>query len=307
MTILEDKRMTRDYPEAVSHLLTLGEIEWNAEWADYAALGIGPEHIPDLIHLAVDEDLYEDDWDLPEPWATVHAWRALGQLRAEEAVPALITLLPRADEHLDELISEELPSVFARIGPAALPALRDFFTTATHGMWARSASINALVGLAQQFPDCRAAVVEVLTAQLTHFAEQDRNLNALIVSALCVDLKAVEAAALIEAAYAAGQVDLMVLGDWEDAQVYLGLLSERQTPAPNYMLAEHPETADMLHALDGLKQRLRNGVPIVPPESEPRQARIEQQVREQPRHARAHEKKARAKRKAAKTARRKNR
>lgn len=306
--------MTRDYPEVVSHLLTLGEIEWNAEWADYVALGIGPEHIPDLIHLAVDEDLYTDDWDLPEPWATVHAWRALGQLRAGEAIPALITLLPRADEHLDELVSEELPSVFARIGPAALPALRDFFTTATHGMWSRSASINALVELVQQFPDCRAAVVEILTAQLAHFAEQDRNLNALMVSALCVDLGAVEAAALTEAAYAAGQVDLMVLGDWEDAQVYMGLLPERQTPAPNYMLAEHPETADMLHALDGFKQRLRSGIAIVPPEAESQQAWIEQQlreqtrqVREQTRHARAQEKKVRAKRKAAKKARRHNR
>jgi len=299
--------MTRDYPEAVSHLLTLGEIEWNAEWADYAALGVGPEHIPDLIHLAVDEDLYEDDWDLPEPWATVHAWRALGQLHAEEAVPALITLLPRADEHLDELISEELASVFARIGPAALPALRDFFTDPTHGMWSRSASINALVALVQQFPDCRDAVVEILTAQLAHFAEQDRNLNALMVSALCIDLGAVEAAAVIEAAYAANQVDLMVLGDWEDAQVYLGLLTERQTPAPNYMLAEHPETADMLHALDGFRQRLRSGIAIVPPEAESRQAQIEQQVREQTRHARAQEKKTRAKRKAAKKARRQNR
>ncbi|MBN2007313.1 MAG: DUF1186 domain-containing protein [Anaerolineae bacterium] len=299
--------MTRDYPEAVAHLLTLGEIEWNADWADYVALGIEPEHIPALIQLAVDEDLYTDDWDLPEPWATVHAWRALGQLRAEEAIPALITLLPRADEHLDELISEGLASVFARIGPATLPALRDYFTTATHGMWSRSASINALVALVQDFPDCRAAVVETLAAQLAHFAEQDRNLNALMVSALCVDLGAVEAAAVIEAAYAAGQVDLMVLGDWEDAQVYLGLLSERQTPAPNYMLTEHPETADMLHALDGLKQKLRSGLAIVPPEAESRQAQIEQQVREQTRHTRTQEKKARAKRKAAKKARRKNR
>ncbi len=299
--------MTHDYPEAVAHLLTLGEIEWHADWADYAALGIGPEHIPALIELAVDEDLYTDDWDFPEPWATVHAWRALGQLRAEEAIPALSTLLPRADEYLDELISEELASVFARIGPATLPALRDYFTTATHGMWSRSASINALVELVRQFPDCRAAVVEILTAQLAHFAEQDRNLNALMVSALCIDLGAVEAAAVIEAAYTAGQVDLMVLGDWEDAQVYLRLLPERQTPAPNYMLTEHPEWVEIQQGLEGFRQRLRSGIAIVPPEAESRQAQIEQQVREQTRHIRTQEKKARTKRKAAKKARRQNR
>ncbi len=55
---------------------------------------------------------------------------------------------------------------------------------------------------------------------------------------------------MIEAAYTANQVDLTVLGDWEDAQIYLGLLAERQTPASNYLLAEYPELAEMLKALE---------------------------------------------------------
>ncbi len=294
-----------DYPEPVSRLLTLGVIEWQAEWDDYTALGIGPEHIPDLIRLAVDEELYEGDWDFPEPWATVHAWRALGQLRAEAAAPELVKVLWRVDEELDDLISEELPQIFARIGPAALSALRDYFIDATHGIWARSVTINAMVELVQRHPDYRAAVVEIFMAQLAHFAEQDRNLNALIICPLAIDLCAVEAAEMIEAAYTAKQVDLTVLGDWEDAQVYLGLLAERQTPAPNYLLAEHPEMAETLHALETFKHRMR--AESAEGDSAAAQARLEQQQREQARRQREQEKKARDKRKAAKKARRKNR
>lgn len=297
--------MTRDYPEPVSRLLTLGEIDWAAEWADYTALGIGPEHSPDLIQLALDEELYEGDWDMPEPWATVHAWRALGQLRVEAAAPELLKLLARRDVDFNDLLTEELPKVFARIGPAALPVLRDYFTDATHGIWSRSSCVNAMVALVQRFPDCRAAVVETLGGQLVHFAEQDRTLKALIICALAIELHAVEAAAVIEAAYAANQVDLTVLGDWEDAQVYLGLLAERQTAAPNYLLTEHPEMAEMLRALDGLKQRLRAESVEGDPLKE--QARLEKQQREQARRLREQEKKARDKRKAAKKARRKNR
>lgn len=39
-----------------------------------------------------------------------------------------------------------------------------------------------------------------------------------------------EAAPLIERAFAADQVDLSVMGDWEDAQIKLGLKTERAYP-----------------------------------------------------------------------------
>jgi hypothetical protein len=54
---------------------------------------------------------------------------------------------------------------------------------------------------------------------------------------LC-DLKAVESAAVIEGAFAADTVDLSMLGDWEEAQILLGLLEERVTPAPNFFAME---------------------------------------------------------------------
>ena len=52
-------------------------------------------------------------------------------------------------------------------------------------------------------------------------------MNAFLVEAL-VELGAKEAAPLIERAFAEGYVDPMVMGDWEDVQVELGLKSAEE-------------------------------------------------------------------------------
>src|SRR5579864_7878643 len=48
----------------------------------------------------------------------VHAWRALGQLRAVEAVEPLLELFDRLED--DDWVHEELPAVFGLIGPARI-------------------------------------------------------------------------------------------------------------------------------------------------------------------------------------------
>jgi hypothetical protein len=58
-----------------------------------------------------------------------------------------------------------------------------------------------------------------------------------------VDLQAVEVAPLMESAFAAACVDISILGDWEDAQIKLGLLEERPTPAPQYVWLPEPLAA----------------------------------------------------------------
>ena len=72
----------------------------------------------------------------------------------------------------------------------------------------------------------------ILSQQLEQFAQQEDNFNAFLVGYL-IDLKGVEAAPIIEQAFAANKVDLLVQGDWEDVQIYLGLLNERITPPPD--------------------------------------------------------------------------
>jgi hypothetical protein len=233
--------MSETYRDPVAQLLTLGDPRHEEgtafEWRDYPALGLAAEHVPELARMALDKDLHRADLESAEVWAPLHAWRALGQLRAESAVEPLLLLLGRIDDDDDEWVQGDLPRVFGMIGPAAMPGLRDFLADGEHGEWARIAAGEGLVDMVERFPESRDQAVAIITDQLRRFAEQERVVNAFLVEALC-NLKAVESAAVIEQAFAADTVDLSVLGDWEEAQILLGLLEKRVTPAPNFLTME---------------------------------------------------------------------
>ena len=239
-----------DYPEPVSKLLNMGEPEIH-EWRDYLALGLGPEHVPDLIRMAVDEPLYKSAPKDSAGWAPVHAWRALSQLRPEEAIEPLTQLL----EYSDDWVSEEIPTVFARIGPAAIPVLEDYLNDTSHGSFARIVAISSLYEIAEMHPQARSGCVEILVTALERFETFDPYTNGFLISYL-TDLGAVEAAPLMERAFEAGRVNPMVMGDWEDVQVELGLLEERTTPRPSLF--------------GGLMDRLSGMEDILNPESEAR-------------------------------------
>ena len=72
------------------------------------------------------EALNNGDPDSAEVWAPVHAWRALGQLRAEASIAPLLVHLKTADP--DDVADLELPVVFGMIGPAAVPDIADFIS-----------------------------------------------------------------------------------------------------------------------------------------------------------------------------------
>ena len=233
--------MSETYRDPVAQLLTLGdprqEGRMASEWRDYPTLGLAAEHVPELVRMTLDKDLHWTALEGVEVWAPLHAWRALGQLRAESAIEPLLRLLNRIDDDDDDWAQGDLPKVFGMIGPAAIPDLRDFLANADHGEWARIAAGGGLVKMVERFPEIRQQAVAIITDQLRRFAEQERVVNAFLVDALC-NLKAVESAAVIEQAFAADTVDLSVLGDWEEAQILLGLLEERVTPAPNFVAME---------------------------------------------------------------------
>ena len=89
------------YAAPVRQLLSIGETHSYdpAEWPDYCArFALGHEHIGDLIRMACDAGLNQADSSSNEVWAPMHAWRALGQLRAEEAVLPLLALLRAAED-----------------------------------------------------------------------------------------------------------------------------------------------------------------------------------------------------------------
>jgi hypothetical protein len=116
------------YTFPVNQLLALGDVRDETHWPDYLAYGLDTSHILELIRMGTDEELQWADSESVEVWAPVHAWRALGQLRAEAAIEPLLGLLKNIDEEDDDWADTELPKVFGLIGPAAIPALTAYLT-----------------------------------------------------------------------------------------------------------------------------------------------------------------------------------
>ncbi len=213
------------YHPPVRQLLSLGKAAFEEE-NDYVALGLSPNDVPALIQMAADYQLHSGPEGSLVIWAPIHAWRALGQLRAVEAIGSLVELFPRVDDW-DEWVSDDLPRVLARFGAAAFEPACAFLADTTRGEWARTAAAKTLGHIGRVHSELRLEAIHRLSAQLERFAEQPETLNAMVVSQLW-DLKAVEAMPVIERAFASGCVDESVVGDLEDVQIHFGLKTQRE-------------------------------------------------------------------------------
>lgn len=209
-----------DYHPPVAHLLSCGRPKniSRTEWFNYVeAYSLADEHIPALIRLAAEEEL---DWeDEGECYAPIHAYRALGQLRAEAAIQPLVWLLDSDDS---DWFMEDLPIVFGMIGPACLPALTDYLNRAEPSTWSKAAAAGGLEKIAVYHPEYRDECVERLTEALSRHQQQPPELNGSLVARL-LNLQATESVSAIEAAYQEGPMDEMVCGSWARVQIDLGL------------------------------------------------------------------------------------
>jgi hypothetical protein len=222
------------YDPPVAHLLTVGDPREHQGWPDYpASFDITLEHVTELIRMVQDERLNWADSDSDEVWAPLHAWRTLAQLRAETAVDAIIDTFYTIDDWDQDWQQNEYPAVMAMIGPPAISALKTYLADERNGMWSRITAAEALGKIGQQYPESRDECVAILSDQLSQHQRQDPTQNAFLISSL-VDLKAIEAVGPMKLAFNAGDVDLSVLGDWEEVQIDLGLLKKRLTPPPEY-------------------------------------------------------------------------
>jgi hypothetical protein len=188
-----------------------------------------------------DESLYLDETsDETEDalyWAApVHAWRTLAQLKAEAAIDPLIGVIRRWGDDLNwgEWIIEEIPQVFGQIGAAALPALSDYLADTTQPDSCLEIAISCIAQIGIQHPEQRESCAAILTHELEAYADRDPEFNAYLVTALAADLKAVEAAPVIEQAFNAQKVDEAFIGDWDEAQVYLGLKTREEVPQKRF-------------------------------------------------------------------------
>jgi hypothetical protein len=213
------------YHDPVAKLLTYGdchEMDLH-DWPNYPeTVGLTIDDVPELIRMATDPAFWELDDDRLEAWAPIHAWRALGQLQAEAAIAPLTQLFHERDS---DWITEEMPRVYAMLGAAAIPVLADYLSDDSHESLARNTAVDCLLNIAQSHPESRDACVAPMLRQLEAFADNDTDLNTILIADL-LDLKAVEAAPLMEQALATENVDEFMVGTWAGIQVELGLKQE---------------------------------------------------------------------------------
>jgi hypothetical protein len=260
-TVTPGDVMDASYPDPVNKLLTYGDCRKPHEWPNYLELGLTQAHVPDLIRMATDPELNWADSDSLEVWAPVHAWRALGQLRAEEAILPLMELFQELEE--SDWAIEELPEVYGMIGPRAIPSLADYLSTSSHSVEARMTAANCLERIGKIHPEARGECVSVLTRELERFRTNDPDLNGSLISDL-LDLKAVEAIPVIRAAFANHRVDPFIAGDVEDVEIELGLRAQRTSSARPMALFGTPSVnrgGASLPAVPGAKHKIGRNDP----------------------------------------------
>lgn len=224
------------YAAPVVQLLDLGRPDdflAAGEWRDYCWLGLSEKDIPQLIRMATDRGLNEGDPDTDKVWAPVHAWRALAQFSATEAAEPLMEL---AREYpYDEAVAEELPRVFAALGPDTLPTLAAYLSDRQQHALARVCAANCIEQVGQRHEAACDWCKRILRDELADHRRQPSELNGFLVTGL-VHLQAREHLAVIRSAFVNRSVDTSIIGDLEDAEIELGLRAHRTTERePNWI------------------------------------------------------------------------
>jgi hypothetical protein len=224
------------WPPAVLSLLKLDVPKAESPGTEsdyYQKLGLTAADIPELTRLFQDEALRLNEGNESSRAFALrhHAQRALCELRAPGLARLLLEdYLAAGEDACLYLIPSESLQIVATLGADAYATALAMFEEHLDAPDFCQDVLSLLVDIVRQSaPEQRGHCIGILTRRLRDHPVNKREHNAVLVAALC-DLKAVEAAPLIEQAYAAGHVDVSYYGDWESAQIGLGLKTGRDTP-----------------------------------------------------------------------------
>jgi hypothetical protein len=216
---------TAPYPPPVDALLALGDPRTAGVAERRQALGLGQEHLPDLLRMARDRGLYTADSESDEVWAPLHALSALGDLDVSAAVPELIPLFDLQDDWFDIA----LPELLGKIGAPALEPVSTYLADRGRWTFGLAEACRALEQIATQHPELCEQVVQTLSDLLRDAEGYDEVAVTAAMGAL-VELEAVEALPLIRRAFEQGRIDEMVYGPWGDVLDRLGADTEEDDP-----------------------------------------------------------------------------
>lgn len=221
-------------------LFTLGEDEARKkDWPDYLALGITQTDVPTLLNYITDDTLINADDDSENIWVPLHAWRALGQLKATEAAEPLIALFDNMVD--DDWAFSEVPSVLGMIGEASIAPLTACLNNEQLKEFARIMGMDGLAEIAIRHPHLRN---EILRHYQTYLRQPDLSmlgLNGLLIARL-LDLEAKELIDDIRDCFAKNCIDISCAGDLEDIEIEFGLREKRSTPRAPFVDYIEPPT-----------------------------------------------------------------
>lgn len=210
--------MAEAYSAPVSGLLQREGIPDPDEWPNYAGeFGLGPENVPELIRMATDEALYEEDPDSPRAWGPLHAWRALAQLGAGEAAGPLLGLL---EDENNTWADDDMPRVMQMMGTGAIRGIASFIADSSRDEFARGRAVESLKAVVDAHPDARDEAVGILKPQLDRYRENGGGLNGRIIKAL-IEMEARDAAVVMIRAYNEHKVDSRIV-HWDRIQEFAG-------------------------------------------------------------------------------------
>ncbi|MBI5524174.1 MAG: hypothetical protein HY910_16235 [Desulfarculus sp.] len=149
-TILED--------EQLAELIFISEDRLDLEAAQ--ELARRTSLTPVLAQVVMDKQ----NWlaELPDWWAVVHASYVLGLQGGEEVVTPLLTALRWADAFDCDWVTELLPSILGRLGPAAIPGLTMVARDFTAGWSARDVAMKGLAAISLHSPESSEHVMRII-------------------------------------------------------------------------------------------------------------------------------------------------
>jgi hypothetical protein len=115
-------------------------------------------------------------WNEPLPrwWAVIHAVYILGAIGTPETVVPLLKALRYAEACENNLVTEELPSIFGRIGTPAVEGLRKIADDWASGWFARAIAFKSLAAVTILYPDCEQKIFRFIRACFCNEREEWR-------------------------------------------------------------------------------------------------------------------------------------
>jgi hypothetical protein len=216
---------TAPYTPPVNALIRLGEPRKPGVAQRRQALGLQQEHLPELLRMARDRDLYTANGDTDQVWAPLHAFYALKDLDVDAVIPELLPLFDLNDDWLDA----EMPEFLGKIGTPALEPIRAYLADHTRWAYSHAEACHTLGEIAKQHPDLREPVVTMLSDVLRDAEHYHEVVNTAAMDEL-VEMEADEALPLIRRAFELNRIDEMMRGGWGDVLNDLGIEPEEGDP-----------------------------------------------------------------------------